>query len=245
MTIPPDTFLPDSPPFPCNIITFPSVSIPHCSSHLCYAPAIPFNCNVLGKLHHILCDAFPILHGPHCPFSYICLPKKNHQPTVSYFCIFHASVILSFPCIVSLQGLEDSQGHRCCFFQFSSVAQLCPTLYDSMDCSTLPSLSITNSWSLLNLMSIESVMPSNHLILYLLFLSVQFSRSVVSDSVTPLTTARQASLSITNSQSLPKPMSIESMMPSNHLILCHPLLLLPSIFPSMRVLSNELALCIR
>ena len=52
-------------------------------------------------------------------------------------------------------------------------------------------------------------------------------------------------MSITNSQSLPKLMSIESVMPSNHLFLCHPLLLLPSIFPSIRVFSNELALCIR
>ena len=62
---------------------------------------------------------------------------------------------------------------------------------------------------------------------------------------TPWTTAHQASLSITNSQSPPKPMSIELVMPSNHLILCHPLLLLPSIFPSIRVFSNESALCIR
>ena len=57
--------------------------------------------------------------------------------------------------------------------------------------------------------------------------------------------ARQASLSITNSRSPPKPMSIESVMPSNHLILCRPLLLLPSIFPSIRVFSNESALHIR
>ena len=63
--------------------------------------------------------------------------------------------------------------------------------------------------------------------------------------VTPWTAARQASLSITNSRSLVKLMSIVSAMPSNHLILCHPLLLLPSIFPSVRVLSNESALCIR
>ena len=63
--------------------------------------------------------------------------------------------------------------------------------------------------------------------------------------VTPWIAACQASLSITNSQSPPKLMSIESVMPSNHLILCHPLLLLPSIFPSIRVFSNELALCIR
>ena len=62
---------------------------------------------------------------------------------------------------------------------------------------------------------------------------------------TPWIAARQASLSITNSWSPPKPMSIKSVMPSNHLILCHPLLLLPSIFPSIRVFSNESALCIR
>ena len=62
---------------------------------------------------------------------------------------------------------------------------------------------------------------------------------------TPWTAACQASLSITNSQSLFKLMSIESVMPSNHLILCHPLLLLPSIFPSIRVFSNESVLPIR
>ena len=61
----------------------------------------------------------------------------------------------------------------------------------------------------------------------------------------PWTAARQASLSITNSQSLPKLMSIESVMPSNHIILCCPLLLLPSIFPSIMVFSNESALHIR
>ena len=71
------------------------------------------------------------------------------------------------------------------------------------------------------------------------------SLSCVRLSVTPWTTARQASLSITNSQSPPKPMTIELVMPSNHLILCHPLLLLPSIFPNIRVFSNELAFCIR
>ena len=75
--------------------------------------------------------------------------------------------------------------------------------------------------------------------------SVQFSFSVVSNSATPWTAAHQASLSITNSQSLLKLMSIESMMTSNHLILCHFLLLQPSIFPSIRVFSNESVLCIR
>ena len=63
--------------------------------------------------------------------------------------------------------------------------------------------------------------------------------------VTPWTAARQTSLSITNSWNPPKPMSIESVMPSNHLILCRPLLLLSSIFPSIKVFSNESALHIR
>ena len=72
-----------------------------------------------------------------------------------------------------------------------------------------------------------------------------FSRSVVSDSATLWTAARQASLSFTISQSLLKLMCIESVMPSNHLILCRPLLLLPSVFPSISVSSNELAPRIR
>ena len=76
------------------------------------------------------------------------------------------------------------------------------------------------------------------------FSSVQ-SLSHVRLFATAWTVARQASLSITNSRSLPKLMSTESVMPSNHHILCHPLLLLPSIFPSIRVFSNELALHIR
>ena len=78
-----------------------------------------------------------------------------------------------------------------------------------------------------------------------LFSSVQVSHSVISNSVTPWTAAHQASLSITNSWSLPKLMCMESVMPSNHLILCHPLLLLRSIFPSIRVFSNESAPHIR
>ena len=73
--------------------------------------------------------------------------------------------------------------------------------------------------------------------------SMEFSRQEYWSGV-PLPSP-QASLSITNSQSLLKLMSLESMMPSNHLILCHPLLLLPPIFSSIRVLSSELALCIR
>ena len=75
--------------------------------------------------------------------------------------------------------------------------------------------------------------------------SVQFSRSVIWLFVTPWTAAHQACLSITNSWSLLKLMSIEWVMPFNHLILCHPLLLLPSIFPNNRVFSNDSLVCIR
>ena len=74
---------------------------------------------------------------------------------------------------------------------------------------------------------------------------VQHSCSVVSDSATAWTAARQASLSITNSWSLPKLISIELVIPSSHLILCRSLLLMPSIFPRIRVFSNESALHIR
>ena len=74
---------------------------------------------------------------------------------------------------------------------------------------------------------------------------VQFSCSVMSDSATPRTAVHQASLSITNPQSLFRRMSIKSVIPSNRLILCHPLPLLTSIFPSISVFSNESVLYIR
>ena len=80
---------------------------------------------------------------------------------------------------------------------------------------------------------------------WLSFSSVQFSRSVVSDSATPWIAARQASLSITNSRSSLRLMSIKSVMPSSHPILCRPLLLLPLIPPSIRVFSNESTLHMR
>ena len=74
----------------------------------------------------------------------------------------------------------------------------------------------------------------------------QFSRSVMCDCLwPPWTEVHQASLSITNSQNLLKFMPIELVVPSNHLILCHPLLLPPSVFPSIRVFSNGSLLCIR
>ena len=80
---------------------------------------------------------------------------------------------------------------------------------------------------------------------YIINQSVQFSPSVVSIFVTPWTVARQASMPITSSWSLLKLISIESVMPSNHLIICHPLLLPHSIFPSIRVFSNQPILRIR
>ena len=76
-------------------------------------------------------------------------------------------------------------------------------------------------------------------------LALNLFSSVTSDSATPRIAARQASLSITNSWSSRKLMSVESVMPSNHLVFCRPLLLLPSIFPSIRVFLNESALHIR
>ena len=89
-----------------------------------------------------------------------------------------------------------------------------------------------------------SVILSLVILVFYQFSSVQLL-SRVQLFATPWTAAHQASLSITNSRSLLQLMSIQSMMPSNYLILCHPLLLLPSIFPSIRVFSNESVLCIR
>ena len=81
--------------------------------------------------------------------------------------------------------------------------------------------------------------------MFILFLSSVQLLSHVQLFATPWTAAHQASLSITNSRSLLKLMSIESVIPSNHLTLCCPLLLLPSIFPSIRVFAKESVLCIR
>ena len=109
------------------------------------------------------------------------------------------------------------------------VAQLCLTLCDPMDCGPQGS-------------SVRGVLPAR--VLQWISQSVQ-SLSRVQLLVTPWTAACQASLSITNSRNLIKLMSTESGMPSSHLILCRPLLLLPSIFPSIRVFSHELALHIK
>ena len=115
-------------------------------------------------------------------------------------------------------------------------------------CCTCPTLRLCGSDNIQFLMGSSGYTPSWQPIIRCL-VSI---RSVVVQSPSCVqlfaiswTAACQASLSLTISQSLPKFRSIESVMPSSHLILCHPLLLLPSIFPSIRVFSSELAVCIR
>ena len=134
--------------------------------------------------------------------------------------------------------------------------QSCPTLCDPIDCSPPVSSVFGDSPGKKGDLPNLGIEPTSHVsctgrgffttsATCEVISSVEFSRSVVSNSATPWTSACQASLSITNSQSLAKLMSIELVMPSNPLILCRPLLLLPSIFPSIRVFSNESVLCIR
>ena len=133
----------------------------------------------------------------------------------------------ALPKVIQLEAGEpaiESEAH-----DFTSQGLSCPSCFLSLILMGKPVALVTQQWN-------EGEFAQ--------FSSVQ-SLSRVQLFATPWTTARQASLSITNSQSPPKPMSIESVMPPNHLILCCPLLLLPSIFPSIRVFSNESALLIR
>ena len=97
----------------------------------------------------------------------------------------------------------------------------------------------------MNDIDLEGISIDEHLTEYIYQFSSIQSLSRVQLFAPPWIAARQASLSITNSQSLLRFMSIESVMPSSHLILCHPLLLLPPIPPSIRVFSNESTLCMR
>ena len=109
--------------------------------------------------------------------------------------------------------------------------QSCPTLFNPIDYGPPSS-------------SVHGILQARVLEWGAIAFPIQ-SFSCVQLFVTPWTAARQTSLSFTISQGLPKLMSIESVMPSNHLILCRFLLLLPSVFPSIRVFSNESALRIR
>ena len=142
----------------------------------------------------------------------------------------------------------------------SEVAQSCPTLCNPLDCS-LPGSSIHGIFQarVLEWGAIAFFMKSMYMYINLNHFEklTQHCKSTISSVqlnsiacyvqifVIPWTAALQASLSITNSQSFLKLMSIELVMPSNHLILCHPLFLLPSIFPNIRVFSNESILHIR
>ena len=115
------------------------------------------------------------------------------------------------------------------------------SVFSSVTCKVFPSGS---EWLFISLNHKVVTASRKFCICFIYTASVQ-SLSCVCLFVTPWTTARQASLSITNSRMLLKLMSIESVVPSNHLILCHPLLLLPSIFPNISVLSNESVLRVR
>ena len=137
----------------------------------------------------------------------------------------------------------------CCLGHFNSSFQIIethlkqlPSVYFSVN-SALPSSHTTVAEPALSTFLCVFCCLSLLYNFCFLFCSVQ-SLSHVRLFATPWTAACQASLSIHNSQSLLKLMSIESVMPSNHLILCCPLLLLPSVFPSIRVCSNESILCI-
>ena len=112
---------------------------------------------------------------------------------------------------------------HCCFYSFVGIDQYWFTPFPDDEHLSAIQLRLLQTALLLTFLSISSVQLLSRVRLF----------------ATPWTAARQASLSITNSQNLPKLMSIKSVMPSNHLILCHPLLLLPSIFPSIRVFSDE------
>ena len=183
-------------------------------------------------------------------FGHTCpsIPLIRQTPLIwQPWMFFQDKLTLFFTIHTHLSNFNINVSYCCC----CSVIKSCPTFCDphGLQHARLPCPSLF-SGVCSDIMFIELVMLSNHLILCrpLLLLFFQFSsvaQLCLRLFVTPWTAACQASLFITNSRSLLKLMSMESVMPSNHLILCHPLLLLPSIFSSMRVFSNDSALCIR
>ena len=148
----------------------------------------------------------------------------------------------------SLRASEESSSQWPSFLKIGwfLVSKL-PSMYQGREAiNCLPKIAFCSSWVARRR---KRRGKKTKWLLYLSGLNV-YNSSVQSLShvrlfATPWTAARQASLSITNSRSLRKLMSIQSVMPSNHLILCWPLLLPPSVFPSIRVFSNESVLCIR
>ena len=161
-----------------------------------------------------------------CVYTCVCVWVCVHTPTHTFFIFFS---IIVYHRILNYTVL------------YSRILSFIHCLYTSLH------LLIPNSQSILPIptfpLATTSLLPWLWVCFYH-FSSVQ-SLSHVRLFATPWTAARQASLSITNSQSSPKLMSIESVMPSSHLILCRPLLLLPPIPPSIRVFSNESTLRMR
>ena len=142
---------------------------------------------------------------------------------------------------------ETMETVRDFIFGGSNMTSDCDCSHEIKKCLLLGRKAMTNPNNILK--SRDITLATNVHLVKAMVLPVQLSSvqlfSHVRLFVTPRTAACKASLSITNSWSPPKPMSIELVMPSNHLILCRPLLLLPSIFPSIRVFSNESAFHIR
>ena len=173
--------------------------------------------NSLGP-HELQHTRLPCSSPSPGPCSNACPLSRWCHPGIS------SSVIL-FSCLPSLRVFSNESAHRIRWPKYGNF-------------------SISPSYEYLGLISFRiDLFDLLAVLVFIQFSSVQ-SLSCIQLFATPWTVACLASLSITNSQSLPKLMSIESVMPSNHLILCHPLLL-PSIFPSIRVFSNESVLRVR
>ena len=164
-------------------------------------------------------------------------PNQHILPGQFQFCLLIAFL---FTFLASWLSIFSS-------VQFSSVAQSCPTLCDPMNLSTPAKsypVSHGNNWIKYSGDSPSFQMEHVFFKGRCQFSSVQ-TLSRVQLFVTPWIAARQASLSITNSRSSLRLTSIKSVMPSNHLILCRPLLLLPPVPPSIRDYSNESTLCMK
>ena len=214
----------------------------------------PVRCS---RLSAVLC----VIHGIRGAYVSLSLPAHpTPTPSLAAVPLFSTSVTISalqksptyWGCKSKLPAFEDVFSKWCTSkskkWKYKRYVSVSPSFIlliinifnppDTFTCLWLSHVNLNHS-HLLYGKALQNFKPILHQ-----FSSVQ-SLSRVWLLATPWIATCQASLSITNSKSPPKPMSIESVMPSNHLFLCCPLLLLPSIFPSIRVFSNESALCIR